>query len=79
MEHTPNAISIGLVPYALVCCVALVFSLWCIRGLYTCIQAITLKHELPRDTAEPGRMLPFQHSSSLLKACTLGNVFLTMT
>ena len=37
MEHTPNAILIGLVSYALVGCVALVFSLWHIRGLHICI------------------------------------------
>ena len=51
----PNAISVGLVLYALVGCVALVFSLWCIRGLHTCIQAITLKHgSLWTLFAEPG-------------------------
>ena len=43
MEHTPNAILISLVSYALVCCVALVSFLWHVRGLYTCIQAITSK------------------------------------
>ena len=45
-----KAILIGLVSYALVCSVALVFSLWHNRGPYTCIQAITWKHRLPRDT-----------------------------
>ena len=46
----PNAIFISLVSYALVCWIVLVFSLWHIRGLYTCIQAILLKHGMCGDT-----------------------------
>ena len=51
MEHTPNAVLIGLVSYALVGCVALVFCLWHIRQLHMHIQTIVLKHGLPMDTA----------------------------
>ena len=48
----PNAVLRGLVSYALLGYVALVFSLWHIRWLHRYIQAIMQKHRLPMSTAE---------------------------
>ena len=47
---SPSAILAGLVSYALVGCMALVFSLWHIKQLHTHIQVITLKCGLPMNT-----------------------------
>ena len=46
----PYAGLAGLVSYASMGCVALVFSLWHIRGPHTHIQAITKKHRSPINT-----------------------------
>ena len=80
MEHIPIAILMGLVSYALVGCAALVFPLWCIRGLHTHIQAITPKHRLPMDTV--CRTMKDTSFPAWLKSpesTPTGNVFSTAT
>ena len=70
MEHTPNTVLASLVSHALVGCVALVYPLWYIRQLHTCIQVIIQEHRSPMNIVYSSMMnvsfpVQFRHTKSM--------------
>ena len=43
----PNAVLLGLVTFALLCCMALTFSMWYIRWLQSHVKMVVSKHQTP--------------------------------